>query len=139
DNEAAREILADALSGIVGHVDLVTSGAEAVAAVRQHDENDPFDVVLMDWRMPVMDGLQAIQQLKDDTNLHVQPAFVMVTAFGREEVQEEAERLGVDGFLTKPITKSMLVDTLVRLFAKAGASAASAHPAAASLEHLLAG
>jgi len=41
----------------------------------------------------------------------------LVTAFGREEVREEAERLQLDGFLVKPVTKSMIVDTLVNLFA----------------------
>ena len=48
----------------------------------------------------------------------------MVTAFGREEVREEAEQLGIDGFLVKPVTKSMLVDTLVTLFAPAAGETA---------------
>src|SRR6185369_2354944 len=43
----------------------------------------------------------------------------LVTAFGREEVREEAERLHLDGFLVKPVTKSMIVDTLVNVFAHA--------------------
>jgi PAS domain S-box-containing protein len=139
DNEAAREILADALSGIVEHVDLVASGTEAVSAVRQHDGTEPYDLVFMDWRMPGIDGLQAIQQIKDDKDVHKQPAMVMVTAFGREEVREEAERLGVDGFLTKPITKSMLVDTLVRLFADVGQGSAGHATGAADSSTLLAG
>ena len=42
---------------------------------------------------------------------------MLVTAFGREEVREEAERLQLDGFLVKPVTKSMIVDTLVNVFA----------------------
>ena len=50
----------------------------------------------------------------------------MVTAFGRDEVREEAERLGIDGFLVKPVTKSMLVDTLVTLFAPAAGETAQA-------------
>ena len=44
---------------------------------------------------------------------------MLVTAFGREEVREEAERIQIDGFLLKPVTTSMLVDTLVTLFAGA--------------------
>jgi PAS domain S-box-containing protein len=139
DNEAAREILADALAGIVEHVDLVGSGTEAVAAVRQHDGGEPYDLVFMDWRMPGIDGLQAIQRIKDDGTIHKQPAMVMVTAFGREEVREEAERLGVDGFLTKPITKSMLVDTLVRLFADVGHGEARLDAATSESTTLLGG
>ncbi len=117
DNSAAREILAEALQGITGHVDMASSGAEALAAVKQHDLSAPYDLVFMDWRMPGMDGLQATRRIKSDETLRQQPDIVMVTAFGREEVREEAERLGIDDFLVKPVTKSMLVDTLVTLFA----------------------
>ena len=126
DNSAAREILAEALQGITGHVDVVSSGAEALAAVKQHDASVPYDLVFMDWRMPGMDGLQATRRIKQDEQLLKQPAVVMVTAFGREEVREEAERLGIDGFLVKPVTKSMLVDTLVTLFAPAADETAHA-------------
>ena len=126
DNSVAREILADALSNVTGPVDLVTSGAEAVAAVKQHDEADPYDLVFMDWRMPGMDGLQATRTIKQDDQIQHQPAIVMVTAFGREEVREEAELLGIDAFLVKPVTKSMLVDTLVTLFAPSAGETASA-------------
>ena len=93
------------------------SGAEAIAAVKEQDINEPFDIIFMDWRMPGMDGLQASRHIKSDETLAKQPAIVLVTAFGREEVREEAERLQLDGFLVKPVTKSMIVDTLVNVFA----------------------
>jgi CheY-like chemotaxis protein len=121
DNAAAREILSEALQGVTGQVDLVSSGAEAVAAVRQGDADAPYDLVFMDWRMPGMDGLEATRQIKHDDALRQPPAIVMVTAFGREEVREEAERIGIDGFLVKPVTQSTLVDTLVTLFAPVAA------------------
>ena len=117
DNAAAREILQEPLSGVVRRVDAVASGAEAIAAIREHDATEqPYDMIFMDWRMPGMDGLQASRHIKSDETLGHQPAIVLVTAFGREEVREEAERLQLDGFLVKPVTKSMLVDTLVNLF-----------------------
>src|SRR5262245_58191904 len=74
----------------------------------------------MDWRMPGMDGLQAARTIKADASLKHRPAIVMVTAFGRDEVREEAEQLHLDGFLVKPVTRSMLVDALVSTFADAG-------------------
>jgi len=117
DNPAAREILADALKDVGARVDVVGSGPEAIAAVTQHDAASPYDVVFMDWRMPGMDGLEATRLLKADPGLKKPPAVVMVTAFGREEVREEAEKLEIAGFLLKPVTKSMLVDTLVSIFA----------------------
>jgi two-component system sensor histidine kinase/response regulator len=117
DNPAAREILQEPLSALVSHVDTVATGKEAIAAIRDRDATAPYDVVFMDWRMPEMDGLQASRHIKSDETLSRQPAIVLVTAFGREEVREEAERLQLDGFLVKPVTKSMIVDTLVNVFA----------------------
>jgi PAS domain S-box-containing protein len=116
DNAAAREILVESLEPLAERVDAVSSGHEALAAIKERDADAPYDVVFMDWRMPGMDGLQATRFIKNDSTLRKQPAVVIVTAFGREEVREEAERLHVDGFLVKPVTKSMLVDSLVSIF-----------------------
>ena len=126
DNPAARDILADALTGVVARVDAVSGGAEAVAAVGQQDRASPYDVVFMDWRMPGVDGLAATRLIKKDRARGASPAVVMVTAFGREEVREQAERLDIDGFLVKPVTRSMLVDTLVTLFGPAPGETAAA-------------
>jgi two-component system, sensor histidine kinase and response regulator len=87
--------------------------------------------VFMDWRMPGMDGLQAARALKADASLKHLPAIVMVTAFGRDEVREEAENLHLDGFLVKPVTKSMLLDALVGAFADADDQAAAVADATA--------
>jgi CheY-like chemotaxis protein len=130
DNPAAREILADALADLSSKVDVVGSGPEAIAAVKQHDNADPYDVIFMDWRMPGMDGLEASRQIKQNSELKKHPALVMVTAFSNEEVREEAERLKIDGFLLKPVTRSMLVDTLVTLFAAGSEEARPAVEAA---------
>ena len=118
DNPAAREILQEPLSTLAKRVDVVGSGAEAIAAVRRQDGREPYDVVFMDWRMPGMDGLLASRHIQSDETLSHRPAIVLVTAFGREEVREEAERLQLDAFLVKPVTKSMIVDTLVNIFAE---------------------
>jgi two-component system, sensor histidine kinase and response regulator len=119
DNSAARDILREALSALARHVDTAVSGLQAIASVRQEDAaGEPYDVVFMDWRMPEMDGLEASRRIKADQTLTKPPAIVLVTAFGREEVREEAERLRLDGYLLKPVTRSMLVDTLVQVFAK---------------------
>jgi PAS domain S-box-containing protein len=131
DNSAARQIIDDLLKGVVSQADAVASAAEAIAAVKQADAASPYDVVFMDWRMPGMDGLQAARVLRGDASLQHPPAIVMVTAFGRDEVREEAERLHLDGFLVKPVTRSMLVDALVSTFADAGDQSAAVASATA--------
>jgi signal transduction histidine kinase/DNA-binding response OmpR family regulator/HPt (histidine-containing phosphotransfer) domain-containing protein/HAMP domain-containing protein len=116
DNAAAREIMQEALAAVTGRVDVVESGDQAVAAIRRRDAAEPYDVVFMDWQMQGLDGLQASRLIKADETLHHQPAIVLVTAFGREQIREEAERMQLDGFLVKPVTRSMIVDTLMNLF-----------------------
>ena len=118
DNPAAREILQEPLGAIVTRVDAVASAEEAINTIKKHDSTDPYDIVFMDWRMPGMDGLLASRHIRNDESLLHRPAIVLVTAFGREEIREEAERIQLDGFLVKPVTKSMLVDTLVSIFAE---------------------
>ena len=117
DSAAARDILVHALEGVCARVDAVSSGEEAIAAVKRHDTGQPYDVIFMDWRMPGLDGVEAARLIKRDPELTTHPAVVLVTAFGREEVRAEAERVQVDGFLLKPVTASVVVDTLVGLFA----------------------
>lgn len=133
DNETAQEILKDPLGNIVSRVDLASSGKAAIDAVRQHDATDPYDLVFMDWRMPGMDGLQASRHIKSDETLAHPPHIVLVTAFGREEVREEAERLQLDGYLIKPLTKSMVFDMLVNIFAAEGDAAPAAERAAETM------
>jgi two-component system sensor histidine kinase/response regulator len=119
DNPVAREILTEALGDLVATVNAVSSGADALAAIRQSnaDSTAPYDVVFMDWRMPGMDGVQTARQLRAETGVLIQPAVVMVSAFNGEEVREAAGALDLDGIMLKPVSKSMVIDTLVTLFA----------------------
>jgi two-component system sensor histidine kinase/response regulator len=70
----------------------------------------------MDWRMPGMSGVAAARAIKSDAE-GLAPAVIMVTAFGREDVRQEAEDAGLDGFLVKPVSASSLVDAIMRVFA----------------------
>jgi two-component system, sensor histidine kinase and response regulator len=117
DNASAREVLEDLLTTVGGEIEQVASGAEAIDAVKQADAVRPFDLVLLDWRMPGLDGVETARRIRADNSLKRVPAIVIVTAFGREEVHAEAEGAGVDGFLVKPVNRSMLVDMLVEIFA----------------------
>jgi CheY-like chemotaxis protein len=103
DSASAREVLEDLLTTVGGEIEQVASGAEAIDAVKQADAGDPFDLVLLDWRMPGLDGVETARRIRADGSLKRVPAIVIVTAFGREEVHTEAEGAGVDGFLVKPV------------------------------------
>src|SRR6201987_599623 len=120
DNAQAREILADALRVFALRVESVSSGENAVREIASADSHDPYRLVLMDWRMPGMDGLEASRIIKRDERLRHIPKIVLVTAFGREDTRTQAEEIGIDSYLLKPINSSLLYDTLVDLFGVTG-------------------
>jgi two-component system sensor histidine kinase/response regulator len=123
DNEQAREILTDSLKGLALRVKSVSSGEAAIRELAAADSPDPYQLVMMDWHMPGMNGLEASQIIKKGDRLKHIPKLVMVTAFGQEDVRAQAEEIGIDSYLLKPVTPSALFDTLVELFGNAGEEA----------------
>jgi len=126
DSATAREIAENMLSNLGFEPVLVASGAEAQAELdRANAAGAPYDLVLMDWRMPELDGLETAYRIRNDPALKTQPLIVLATAYGSEIPSGEAYGDQVDACLVKPLNASILVDTLVGLWrnrANAGAS-----------------
>jgi signal transduction histidine kinase/DNA-binding response OmpR family regulator/HPt (histidine-containing phosphotransfer) domain-containing protein len=120
DNAQAREILTDALHGFALRAESVSSGEDAIREIAAADAKDPYRLVLIDWHMPGMDGLETSRIIKRNDRLQHVPKIVMVTAFGREDIQAKAEEIGIDSYLLKPVNSSVLYDTLVDIFGVAG-------------------
>ncbi|MES9936594.1 MAG: response regulator [Sedimenticola sp.] len=110
DNAAARETLQGMLSAMGLSVYLVASGEEAVdECLRQGG----FELVLMDWCLPGIDGSEASRRILSDKTLQTMPAIVLVTAYSREEVIEQAQELDLAGILLKPVSPAVLTDTVL--------------------------
>ena len=116
DNASARQILGDTLESFTLKVTAVESGQLAIEALEDASAKEPYDLVLMDWRMPGMDGIEATRRIKQSETLKNIPHVLMVTAYGREEVMEQASTAGVEAFLIKPVGRSVLFDTVMQLF-----------------------
>jgi PAS domain S-box-containing protein len=116
DNQQAREILTDALKDLALKAESASSGEDAILELIAADSKDPYRLVMMDWQMSGMNGLEATRIIKLSGRLKHIPRLVMVTAFGREDIRAQAEDIGIDGYLLKPFTPSTLFDTLVELF-----------------------
>ncbi|MBF0526612.1 MAG: response regulator [Deltaproteobacteria bacterium] len=124
DNATSRQILQDTLESFSLEVTLAASGEEGLAELESAAKDKPFELVIMDWRMPGMDGIEASRRIKESSDLGNIPAVLMVTAYGREEIVEQAAEAGLDGFLIKPVNSSLLFDTIIGLASKkAGAGA----------------
>jgi DNA-binding NarL/FixJ family response regulator len=107
DQAMVREGFAAVLAAQPG---LIVAGqaADGAEAVRQARRLSP-DVVLMDVRMPVMDGLQATHEILRDAADAVKPRVLMLTTFDLDEYVYEALRAGASGFLLKDATAAELV------------------------------
>jgi signal transduction histidine kinase/CheY-like chemotaxis protein len=119
DNAQAREILTDSLRLFALRAESVSSGEDAVRQITAADSQDPYQLVLMDWNMPGMNGLEASQIIKRHDRLQHIPKIVIVTAFGREDIRTQSDAIGVDGYLLKPVNSSLLYDMLMNLFGSA--------------------
>ncbi len=117
DNPASRQILQDVFAGWGMLIDLVASGDEALAAVKAADEMDkPYDLLLLDWKMPGMDGMQAIEAIGRATYRTRRPKTVIITAYGADAFVQTGHQGDVAAFLTKPIIPTMLLEAIVDIF-----------------------
>ena len=116
DNATSRDILREMLESFSFSVSVAASGAEGITELENADKNKPIELVIMDWKMPGMDGIEASKLIKSHQGLSKIPAIVLVTAYGREEVMLQTEEVGLEGFLLKPINPSILFDTIMQAF-----------------------
>jgi predicted ATPase/signal transduction histidine kinase/CheY-like chemotaxis protein len=117
DSLFAREVLVEVLQAFSLRAEAAESAEEALAMLRAADSaNDPIRLMLTDWRMPQVDGIALTRRIVADAGLVSKPSIILITAFGREEMQDEAEEAGVAGFLFKPISQSMLLESLLAVF-----------------------
>ncbi|HEX5344998.1 MAG TPA: response regulator [Duganella sp.] len=114
DNASAREILSTMARTFGLEVDVAPSGLHALDMVAQSERQQlPYDVILMDWKMPGLDGIETVGRLRQ-AGLERLPAVIMVTAYGREEAMTSAVGRGVSvhSVLTKPVTPSTLLEAV---------------------------
>ncbi|MDD3813851.1 MAG: PAS domain S-box protein [Desulfocapsaceae bacterium] len=115
DNENARQMLGDLLGRMSFMVDQVESGQAAIGAVdRAEAQGLPYEIVFLDWKMPGMDGNETARRLRE-LPLSRMPHMIMVTAFGREEVIRAAEGVDIGDVLFKPVSPSVLFDSVQRI------------------------
>ena len=112
DNETNRKVIAGMLGSWGCRHDEVDSGEAALAQLRAaHDDDDPYDVAVLDMMMPGMDGEELGRRIKEDPQSGgVQ--LVMMTSMGRRGDAGRLERLGFAAYLTKPVKQSQLFDCL---------------------------
>ncbi|MBF0568243.1 MAG: response regulator [Nitrospirae bacterium] len=119
DNSGAREIMLSMLTSFNFDASAVNSGADALAELhRAQQQNKPYALVLMDWQMPQMDGVETVKHIRSDAKLSNTPSFIMVTAYSRDELTQRLQDTQVEGLLVKPLSPSTLLDSIRNSFGK---------------------
>jgi len=114
DSESARMVLNDMLISLGFEVTIAKNGAEAIEKFDNHMNKDPFSLLVVDWQMPGMDGLELVNELKKQHEGQI-PAVLMVTAYGLDTVRKAARDNEVDGLIIKPVNPSALFDSVNRI------------------------
>jgi two-component system, sensor histidine kinase and response regulator len=113
DNLSSRQIFKEMLETFGCNVDLAVSGTQAIHACHTAaEQHGPYKLVLMDWKMPGMDGIEAVQAILSEQDEAAKPNIILVTAYAREEVMQQAEAAHIAPCLIKPVTASTLFDAL---------------------------
>jgi two-component system sensor histidine kinase/response regulator len=112
DNPSSRRMI----ERMLDHFGLAHFSVETAEAALEHlnkqQAPDSISLVLMDWKLPGLDGLSAAEKIRQDPALSSLP-IIMISAYGREKEVERAEALGLNGFLFKPIKQSALFDAIM--------------------------
>ena len=114
DNDINQQIAVELLEGVGAKVDVTNNGREAVDKLSGGPVPPPYDVVLMDLQMPVMDGHQATTKIRSDPRFAALPIYAM-TAHATMEERSFCLANGMNGHIAKPLDPALLFDTLSKI------------------------
>ncbi len=130
DNARARQILLSILTSQKFAATAVEGGQQAMDALKEaQGAGTSYGLVLIDWMMQDLDGLETLRRIRAEPSLEETPALVMVTAHSRDELLEQAGSSGLrlDGLLLKPVGPSALLDSIFGALGKEVASRGRKH------------
>lgn len=107
DAEDVREYFQNLAAGLKLNCQTAASGSEAWELI---ENNGPFDVIFVDWKMPGMDGIELTKRIKSRQAGHA--VVVMISAAEWSNIEMEAKQAGVDKFIPKPLFASVIADCI---------------------------
>ncbi len=114
DDEVFLESAEDTLKSLGVDTDTASNGEDAVKKVAEHhDKGNDYHCVIIDWKMPDMDGLETIKAIREKVGDDV--SVIIISAYDWTEIEEEAMKAGANGFITKPLFRSTVYNKLNEL------------------------
>ncbi|VFQ45516.1 hybrid sensor histidine kinase/response regulator [Desulfoluna butyratoxydans] len=115
DNPSTLMVIKRYMESFGFRTDLAESGEQALGLCRGAHQGRAYDLVVLDVRLPGMDGIEVARQIKG-TNRPDAPPIIIISALGNEFEIKRAKQLGVESFLLKPIKQSLLFDSIMEIF-----------------------
>ena len=107
DDEVMLQTTAAELESLGAGVEQAKSGAEAMDMIsRRREGGKDYSIVLIDWKMPDMDGIKTIGKIRREIKTDV--PILLISAYDRQDIEEQAKEAGANGFVVKPVFKSTL-------------------------------
>ncbi|MCP3944854.1 MAG: response regulator [Desulfobacteraceae bacterium] len=119
NNEMSRMVLTRQLKYFGFSVSEAEDGEQAICLLEAAGPDSAFDLVLLDWMMPGLDGLDTARHIRSGMNLAKVPAIIMITAYNKKTLLDKVEDIELSAVLTKPIFPSDLLDAVLLTFGKA--------------------
>ena len=117
DEEIAAEHARIVLDEVGIKADTCLDGQTALHMLElQHAKHEPYNLVLLDWKMPEMDGIEVAKEIRQ--RYDKETTVIILTSFNWDEIMDEAMHVGVDGFLAKPLFASNVIDEFERIARK---------------------
>jgi len=117
DEELAAEHARIVLDEVGIKADTCLDGQTALHMLElQHAKHEPYNLVLLDWKMPEMDGIEVAKEIRQ--RYDKETTVIILTSFNWDEIMDEAMHVGVDGFLAKPLFASNVIDEFERIARK---------------------
>lgn len=117
DNAASRSIIGGMLDAIHFESRQAASGREAIAKL-QEPTDEPFQLVLIDWKMPGLNGIDTAYYIKTQLQLPVSPKIIIISAYGQEAFFRQVGETYIDAFLLKPLSRGLFLETVAEVFGK---------------------
>lgn len=115
-NEASRNTLCLYLETFFFRVTQANTGEQAIQLLENAAVEDPYQLVLMDWNLPKMDGISVARHIKDNLKMSRIPHIIMITVHSREDIVQRTNGLNLDGFLIKPVHPVALFSAIAGAF-----------------------
>jgi len=113
DNATSRKIISEMLIHFGLRVDQASTGKMASAMLEKKGNTTPYELLLMDWKMPETDGIKTAQAIQDNPGIPQIPTVIMVNAYERSEAEQAAKYMGLAEFLSKPVMSSTLQNAIL--------------------------